>query len=73
MAASYDSWSEEDEWGRLTPQERFQWTLQLWEFFIASGGSLEPEPDSQSPFDFPEMRDPFPPHGRAGVHPLRRG
>jgi hypothetical protein len=73
MATEPETWSEEEEWALLTPQERFEWTLRLWEHYLAIGGSLDPEPDSQSPFDFPEMRGPLPPHGGTGMHHLRRG
>ncbi len=38
------------EWYRLTPQERFAETMKLWDAYLALGGSLEPEPDTQSPF-----------------------
>jgi len=37
------------EWYRLTPQERLRESMKLWEFYLAMGGSLDPEPDSQSP------------------------
>ena len=42
------------EWYRLTPQERFLESSKLWETYLALGGSLEPEPDTQSPFFDPE-------------------
>jgi len=42
-----DEW---EEWYRMTPQERFRESEKLWETFFAPGGSLEPEPDTQSPF-----------------------
>ena len=48
-------WLEEEEtiaWYRLTPVERFQESLKLWEVYILLGGDLGPEPDSQSPFCF---------------------
>ena len=38
------------EWYRMTPEERWQATGQLWEVFAAMGGNLDPEPDTQSPF-----------------------
>jgi hypothetical protein len=40
------------DWYRLTPAERFQEFLKLWEAYILLGGDLGPEPDSQSPFCF---------------------
>jgi len=47
-------WMIEDEWFewyRLTPQERWSETEKLWAFYLSVGGSLNPEPDSESPFD----------------------
>ncbi|MFM8726531.1 MAG: hypothetical protein ACKON9_15560, partial [Planctomycetaceae bacterium] len=43
-----DSWKE---WYRLTPLERMRESMKLWRFYLEAGGSLDPEPDSQSPFD----------------------
>lgn len=47
---------ETSDWYRLTPEERFEESQRLWEVFILLGGTLEPEPDSQSPFHFPETQ-----------------
>ena len=50
-----EPWPEGDEtidWYRLSPAERFQEFLKLWEVYILLGGDLGPEPDSQSPFYF---------------------
>ena len=63
---------ERDDWLRLTPAQRYVESGKLWDVFIGFGGSLDPEPDSQSPFDFPEMRRPVSPDGRTGVHFIRR-
>lgn len=38
------------EWYRLTPQERWAESQKLWSTYLALGGSLDPEPDTQSPF-----------------------
>lgn len=65
-----DEWLE---WYRLSPEERWDQSQKLWETFLWLGGSLEPEPDTQSPFFDPEARRSVPPHGRAGVRVLRRG
>lgn len=46
---------EEEEWLRMTPAERIIESSRLWEVYIALGGSLDPEPDPQSPFYFPEI------------------
>ena len=46
---------EDSEWLSLTPAQRLIETTKLWEFYVALGGSLEPEPDPQSPFYVKEM------------------
>lgn len=46
---------EDSEWLSFTPAQRLIETTKLWEFYIALGGSLEPEPDPQSPFYVKEM------------------
>ena len=38
------------EWYRLTPVERWLESEKLWQTYLALGGSLDPEPDTQSPF-----------------------
>ena len=43
------------------------------QLYLALGGSLDPEPDSQSPFDDPETWRESAAHGRPGVRVLRRG
>jgi hypothetical protein len=61
------------EWYRMSPQERFRESTKLLETFLALGGSLEPEPDTQSPFfDADEWRQNAT-HGRPSVRVLRRG
>ena len=61
------------EWYRLTPQERFRRSMELWETYLALGGTLEPEPDTQSPFfDAEEWRQGAA-HGRTSMRVLRRG
>ncbi len=65
-----DEW---DEWRRLTPEQRFLESMKLWETYLALGGSLEPEPDTQSPFFDPEEWREDSAHGRPGVRVLRRG
>ena len=61
------------EWYRLTPLELWQESQKLWEFYLAVGGSLDPEPDSQSPFDVEPEPRPLPVDGGAGLRVLRRG
>ena len=60
------------DWYRLTPQERWEESQKLWETYLALGGSLDPEPDTQSPFFDPEAPRQMPPDGRSGMRILRR-
>jgi hypothetical protein len=61
------------EWYRLTPVQRWLESEKLWQTYLALGGSLDPEPDSQSPFfDEREARARLA-HGRPGLRVLRRG
>ena len=64
-----DEW---EAWQLLTPQERWRESMKLWEFYLAMGGSLDPEPDSQSPFDADYPSRPVPADGRSGVRVVRR-
>jgi hypothetical protein len=61
------------EWYRLTPQERFRESERLWQIYLALGGSLDPEPDTQSPFFDPREERARPVDGRAGLRVVRRG
>ena len=61
------------EWYLLTPQERWRESQKLWETYLALGGSLEPDPDPQSPFYDPQTWRPQPADGRPSVRVLRRG
>lgn len=65
-----DSWRE---WYCLTPLERWHESMKLWEFYLRVGGSLDPEPDHQSPFDAFMPRGSAPAYGRTGLRVLRRG
>lgn len=38
------------EWYRLTPAQRWLESEKLWQTYLVLGGSLDPEPDTQSPF-----------------------
>ena len=38
------------EWYRLTPVQRWLESEKLWQTYLTLGGSLDPEPDTQSPF-----------------------
>jgi hypothetical protein len=61
------------DWYRLTPLERWQESEKLWETYLALGGSLDPEPDTQSPFFDAEAPRPVSADGRPGLRVLRRG
>ncbi len=65
-----DSWRE---WYRLTPLERWHESMKLWHFYLQVGGSLDPEPDPQSPFDAFLPRGKAPAYGRSSMRVLRRG
>jgi len=61
------------EWYSMTPLERWAESEKLWDTFLALGGSLDPEPDTQSPFYDPEEWRELTSDGRPGVRVLRRG
>ena len=61
------------EWYSLTPQERWRESAKLWEVFLSLGGSLAPEPDTQSPFFDPGAPSSRPVDGRSGLRVVRRG
>ena len=61
------------EWYGMTPAQRFAKQDEMWAIFLALGGTLDPEPDTQSPFfDESEWRENFA-DGRSGVRVIRRG
>ena len=62
--------NEEDEWAFLTPQERWEKSAELWQIYLSLGGSLDPQPDSQSPFDFEEIQRAGTAFRRTGLHSL---
>jgi hypothetical protein len=59
-------------WYRLTPVERWVESERLWATYLTLGGTLDPEPDTQSPFHDADAWRTEPAHGRSGVHPVRR-
>ena len=61
------------EWYRLTPAQRWLESEKLWQTYLGFGGSLDPEPDTQSPFFDARASRPRLTHGRTGVRVLRRG
>ena len=53
--AMFDDLSDEwREWIALTPMERWRRSQELFAAYVAAGGSLDPDPDPQCPFYFPE-------------------
>jgi hypothetical protein len=60
------------EWYRMAPKDRWLESERLWGTFLALGGSLDPEPDSQSPFNDAAAWGALPSHGRAGLRSIRR-
>jgi len=65
-----DEWKE---WISLTPLERFRRSEQMFAEYLAMGGSLDPDPDPTSPFDFPELWRAGAALERAGLRVVRRG
>ena len=65
-----DEWAE---WYRMTPAQRWAESQKLWVAYLAMGGSLDPEPDTESPFFDPASWRPPSPDGRPGVRIVRRG
>ena len=61
------------EWYRMSPLERWQESAKLWQTYIALGGVLDPEPDTQSPFFDGGAASPMPADGRPGLLVLRSG
>lgn len=55
LQKNVDFLDEEMEWLALTPRQRILETTKLWKLYIALGGNLDPQPDPQSPFYFPEV------------------
>ena len=60
------------EWYRMTPLERWHASGELWEHYLSIGGSLDPEPDTESPFYDGSPPRTCPVDGRAGLRVLRR-
>jgi len=70
------SWQIDDEvleWYQMTPAERWRESQKLWAFYLSVGGSLDPEPDSESPFDTLFTRRTGAADGRSGMCVIRRG
>jgi hypothetical protein len=65
-----DEWAE---WYAMTPAERLEASSKLWQTYLQLGGSLDPEPDSQSPFFDPAEWRAGALDGRPGLRVVRRG
>lgn len=65
-----DEWQE---WYALTPLERLEESSKLWRTYLELGGSLDPEPDTQSPFFDPAEWRAVALNGRPGLRVVRRG
>jgi hypothetical protein len=61
------------EWIAMTPQQRWAESSLLWHHYVSLGGSLDPVPDTQSPFYDPDERRSMPTDGRPSLHIIRRG
>ena len=59
-------------WYLLSPEERWRETEKLWQTYLALGGTLDPEPNTQSPFFTADEWRAMSAHGRPGVRVLRR-
>ena len=60
------------EWIALTPAERAVRTGELWRIYLAYGGSLDPDPDPQSPFFDSEAPNSSVAHGGTSLRIVRR-
>jgi hypothetical protein len=60
-------------WYRLTPIQRWRESGTLWQTYLTLGGSLDPEPDTQSTFFDGGAQGPLPADGRSGLRILRSG
>jgi hypothetical protein len=60
------------EWYRLSQEERWHYTSLLWHEYMAFGGSLDPEPDTRSPFFDAEEWRAIAADGRSSLRDLRR-
>lgn len=61
------------EWYGLTPAQRWTESERSWSTYLSLGGSLDPEPDTQSPFFDAGTSRQRAADGRTGVRIVRRG
>ena len=59
-------------WYRLSLIERWRESERLWQIYLDLGGSLDTQPDTQSPFFDPSAPRPRPADERPDMHVLRR-
>ena len=59
-------------WYRLSPEERWRESEKLWQIYLLLGGSLDPQPDTQSPFFDPEASSEGAVYRRPAMRILRR-
>ncbi len=74
IITDYD-WVESEEWldwYKLSPDQRWMESERLFNFFMMAGGSLDAEPDTQSPFYFETPQREMSADGRTGLRFLRR-
>ncbi|MBI5206849.1 MAG: hypothetical protein HY934_03565 [Candidatus Firestonebacteria bacterium] len=62
---------ETEEWLKMTPVQRLKESGNLWKLYLSLGGSLDAEPDTQSPFYFSEIWDKKSFNRRTSMHHLR--
>ena len=59
-------------WYRLSPQERWRESEKLWQVYFYLGGSLDAQPDTQSPLFDPRASTAGAVRERPGMRVLRR-
>ena len=65
-----DEWKE---WWDMTPVQRFLESEKIFAQYLAMGGSLDPDPDPESPFYDPATSGSGAAYGRPGLRVVRRG
>lgn len=60
------------EWIALSPAERVVQSGEMWDIYMAYGGSFEADLDPQSPFFDPEKQSAGTTNGGAGLRIIRR-
>ena len=59
-------------WYRLSPLERWRESEKLWNVYFHLGGSLDTQPDTQSPFFDPDSPGARSTYGRTSMRIVRR-